>query len=615
MDSSQRAPALSWSFPLHPPSRSTTPNPLEVNTNLSRPLGGSPIVRTPSRLRAHTLAAIPRTPVKICTDFPVGLWDGKEQSAVEENERPGSASSTHSQSSNFSSYSLASGGGSCTSPEDDASTFVYPPAKEEKQEVTSDDAVWTKEMDDHLWRTYTMYQQDARMTPFYVVPGSAPPLGVCCRVVRAAKKTWRQSRMEEGVAYPKTSPKARIPRITIGDEDVPKSPKKSPLPFDWPASESASRKRLRILCKTQYGPPVTSQHRQLFSFENRGPVRRSRRHQSEDISSLSSFRSSLDSGFSTRDVQFSLITSTSTTMRPDGVLASWSAGIDEQSSAETELPPIISAPHTPHTIPPVAAMSSPLPSIAHSPVFPEHIPAQRPRAGSLMLERAFVEPAMGSPLLPGLGESATSSETPRALLPPLELKASSSPFATWPRRRRRRTLPAEEVPSSPKSPIKESSQETTPIPSLPPPAARRSVLSNIFGESPNRTPAEESTPKPPPIVRNRGFTLSGPAPRRRLNTTADTPYRHHRSSESLSGISRFLTIPEDANSAPPETPSRLGSPFRERAPSLRNRLVKSNESLGVRIADFFGPAIPPRRSSLGKGFSPEGERPVKRMRE
>ncbi|RPA79502.1 hypothetical protein BJ508DRAFT_140487 [Ascobolus immersus RN42] len=621
-------------------------------------------LRTPNRLRAHTMSAIPRTPMKqIFTDFTRngGMWDDTEPATAIEEERPGSASSSHSQSSNFSHYSLASGGGSCTSPEED-NTFVFPQeeikeiptirkrrssrssGKEKREDpVANKETVWTQEMDDHLWRTYSLYQQDARMTPFYVVPGGVPPLGVCCRVVRAAKKTWP-------------------------------SGKKS-----WIASESDARKRLRVLCKSQYGAPSFGPYRDGLRGESirAGPPRvirtgHARRHHSEDISS---FSRNLDREyeFGTRSMQLSLMTSSSTTMRPDGMLASWS--IPESTAPRT---PTDSPTHTTFQNPFNSDSLTPMPMVLDTP----HPP--RSRTGSLAaLELIFPTSSAPNPLsIPRRPSLQEPPQHPNPLLPPLELKSSSSPFGTWPRRRHDSSSPVESKVS--KSPRKGRRSAIPSVFTSSSPSPRRRRCSD---EAPApltlQIPSEPPAPlAPPPNLsrRQRGMTLST-LPRRLpfsegFEGPVPTSYRQHRSSESLSGINRFsgsrfgdfLPIPgsaveETEPAEPRETPSRLGSPFRERAPSFRGGKAPfmglgmglkavSHESLPMpNLAASFGessrvmgdmgpppvpmslaspfgadrssvdrPIVPSRGSSLGKtgkGLqSPgDGERRVKRMRE
>ncbi|KAK5005581.1 hypothetical protein LTR28_007538 [Elasticomyces elasticus] len=195
-------------------------------------------------------------------------------------------------------------------------------------------------MDDHLWLTYMLYLQDPRATPFKMLPGLAPPLGVCHRIVREAKRRWRE--------LPKSpvSPPARRMSMSpfdlrAGSSDAIKaspapSSDRDPMegragspdtirpthgaaqtvslasvkPAKWPRSDAATRRRLRQLCKTK---PSLSAHYQRLLRRSPSPFQSSSpaSHPSSGPSSKSAFA---------RDMNVSLVSSTAPSMQPDAPL-------------------------------------------------------------------------------------------------------------------------------------------------------------------------------------------------------------------------------------------------------------------------------------------------------
>ncbi|KAI9781857.1 MAG: hypothetical protein M1839_005649 [Geoglossum umbratile] len=276
--------------------------------------------------------------------------------------RPDSACSGFSDSSDSSSsdslVSFPSEGGSCTSPESE-DTFAFPGYTTEKRKEThhtmpihssranrrirsrndrgSKHVKWTDETDNHLWKTYTLYRHDPTVTPFFVQPGGVPPLGVCCRVARQAKRSWRGPKLpltsiveaggpqkvlqvkqvlrdvqDEANAVQTSDSPDTVTNIKSGSSTptAPSEPQK--LASKWPGSESTTRRRLRKLCKSKFSP--SSQKEQLLRPRSTTPFRQSR----ATFSSVG-----WDRGRATfaRDMTYSLTTSTSATMHPDGSLA------------------------------------------------------------------------------------------------------------------------------------------------------------------------------------------------------------------------------------------------------------------------------------------------------
>ena len=201
---------------------------------------------------------------------------------------------------------------------------------------TSKPPKWTDEMDRHLWATYLRYLQDPTMTPFRYDPGRPPPLGVCHRVARDARKTWRGSG-PRNVQPPRRRRRGGL--RSVHDETYAVSsimetassgaalhdgwsagPPEAPKPIvPWPRSESATRRRLRELCQQRTGHTSHAQ-RQLKS--RNPPLARNVRPRL-----ASPFgRFVAPPSFSTRDMSLSLAISTSVSMRPDGPLARMTRG-------------------------------------------------------------------------------------------------------------------------------------------------------------------------------------------------------------------------------------------------------------------------------------------------
>ncbi|KZF22434.1 hypothetical protein L228DRAFT_239400 [Xylona heveae TC161] len=323
------------------------------------------------------------------------FWGQKaEPSPGESISRPSSACSglsDSSESSLTSSASLPSTGGSCTSPESDIpDPFGLRSARKGKSRIihasaadaTSDDVFqtsherskkrkhshWTAEMDSHLWATYLLYLQDPTMTPFKMLPGCTPPLGVCHRVAREAKQSWRTSKYAAAAAIATpVSPMGfsldgngkqvlrdvhddnddEVHAITPSDSPDTIKPSRSgsntptgasqtnrkPI-SKWPSSESATRKRLRELCKRK--PTLSTHYQRLLHSRSPSPF-----HQSRSQSRSSRFSTPFGGfeerpAFGTRDMNMSLSTSTSTMMQPGNPLLQFAQEDNDRSFPEAE---------------------------------------------------------------------------------------------------------------------------------------------------------------------------------------------------------------------------------------------------------------------------------------
>lgn len=319
---------------------------------------------------APMVTSPPRTPVpKVATGYDGDLWKRHSlcSEGDEEMTRPSSAASVYSSSSACSFGSMTSFNSfpaSSQSPrqekrnssdaastfgqddddeDDDADTTIgagdsqkTPRAarRQHKQDSTKD-ADWSKTFDLHLWGAYVAYQSNPTMTPFYVPPGGCPPIGVCIRVAREAKRTWRVPKTIRETDL--TSPTERLSRTnsdsllpidaTSGEGSlrrrrgsrtrIPK--RKDAAPRTWPYSEAATRQRLRILSRRiTENPHLQTRHGRLAS-----PIRI--KEFAPPCANIAE-----ETQFSTRSLSFSLMASTSQAMQSDGPLASLSRPLESE---------------------------------------------------------------------------------------------------------------------------------------------------------------------------------------------------------------------------------------------------------------------------------------------
>ncbi|KAI0387267.1 hypothetical protein F5Y04DRAFT_267508 [Hypomontagnella monticulosa] len=250
-----------------------------------------------------------------------------ESSPEYESSRPSTAFSTQTSASLFSQFSHASEDRDCISPNLQALEFP-----QLKSDINADairkerprKAPWTKAMDSHLWSTYMLYLQDPRVTPIRLGRSRIPPNGVCLRVAREAKRSWKGSN-----GFLTTDMKS--------GSNTPTAESSKPY-IEWPHTCAATRAHLRELCRLkaaaspgQYkSPSPTPFHKAAHRRQSRkyGPARS-------------------PSVFSAHDMAFSLAVSTSETMKPEGPLA-------QLTGSETE-----PFPELPGSILPITARQEP----------------------------------------------------------------------------------------------------------------------------------------------------------------------------------------------------------------------------------------------------------------
>ncbi|KAF2664648.1 hypothetical protein BT63DRAFT_94630 [Microthyrium microscopicum] len=282
----------------------------------------------------------PKTPIPQVQDIEADQDTNMEQtdacSQGESISRPSTACSGFSDSSVSSSIeSFPSLGESFTSPESEVfldnntgeislgkqTTLLpsfnpyFPQASTgQSKPLTKPKGPWTEEMDNHLWMTYMRYIQDPVHTPFKMLPGTAPPLGVCSRVVREAKRTWKGPRSTSyrlvpwGQRLRGDSPDTIKPAHS-GSSTPTEAPASKRLP--WTRSDGSTRKRLRELCKRK--PTLSAHYSRLLATRSPSPFLSSSDRSSSamrDVNPHASFNQS--SAFATRDMSLSLFSSTST---------------------------------------------------------------------------------------------------------------------------------------------------------------------------------------------------------------------------------------------------------------------------------------------------------------
>ena len=304
---------------------------------------------------ARRTMELPRTPSAQPVSQVVD-WDKSGQKELGESiSRPMSVCSILSDSSDDSdtgSEDHMSLGGSCTSPESDSGdpfTSAIPWKKspipfaesglnikkevQGKGKATEPKPVnWTTKMDTHLWTCYQIYIQDPTHTPFKLIPGSPPPLGVCHRVTRRARTTWPGEKVSTHVSSVLANPDTSERKSTTDREGSPDTlkaersgsttptarPAKKLPP--WPKSNASTRRRLRELCRRKATMPA--HYQRLLQSRSPTPFASSPRPQSRSSRLSSPHNDPMQTPtFQTDELQMSLITSTARSMQASGPLA------------------------------------------------------------------------------------------------------------------------------------------------------------------------------------------------------------------------------------------------------------------------------------------------------
>ncbi|KAJ9642138.1 hypothetical protein H2204_002507 [Knufia peltigerae] len=272
---------------------------------------------------------LPRTPIAqtkpVSSEYKNGAWDMRRSSS-ECSTRSDSSESCSSE--NFATRPT-SFDGSATSPDLDSQdpfspTLVKiipdtPSRKSKKLKINTmlakGNVKWSIEMDNHLFNVYQMYLADPTVTPFKTLPGSIPPTGVCHRVARKAKETWpRASRINRPLI------KRYKMRNVIESRSLARE--RTPEPNDflrtddariaWP-SESATRKRLKQLCKEKF--TISAHYQRLRESRSPSPFHdQFARRPSSRLSRSTSCQADPEAttAYATRELGISLVASSAT---------------------------------------------------------------------------------------------------------------------------------------------------------------------------------------------------------------------------------------------------------------------------------------------------------------
>lgn len=289
--------------------------------------------------------AVPSLSPKRYPDWSIDSSISDVESSPEyESSRPSTARSTQTSSSLFSRFSFNSEDFSqCISPEIEQHDFsglgsLNPnnaTASRTRQPVSrSRKAPWTNQMNQHLWFTYLTYLQDPKVTPFRAGKSGIPPAGVCSRVARVARRSWKGSKHQQTSA-------AKSGSITPTADSYGAF-------IQWPHTCAATRGQLRELCKLN--ATSTSRTRQ-FLAHSPTPFG----HTSTATFNRRSNPARSPSVFSSSDMVMSLAVSTAASMQPQGPLAQLTrSNVDNIApmpaiTLNDEAPPMV----TPSTPPPV----------------------------------------------------------------------------------------------------------------------------------------------------------------------------------------------------------------------------------------------------------------------
>ena len=558
------------------------------NESLRPPLHLAATGTTKDYLAPRKYMTLPRTPSPIPRKTQLAHdWDSHKD-VGESISRPMSACSLISDSSddNDSLTSYPTGDGSCTSPESDSPdpfSSRYTSMKRGKgrqmaallrnregvQNCLSTKPTsrvqWTTEMDKHLWSTYLVYLQDPTVTPFKMLPGTSPPLGVCHRVAREARRSWRpvsnNKRKASELLSPTSCEKKAIHSMLSQDltgrpgspdtikplrsgsntptESMPTSniPPKAGL---WPKSGSSTRRRLRYLSKRR--PSIAPHYRRILQSRSPSPFSSSSRTQSRSQSRLSEVTSPDTMGtssFNTREIQLSLTTSTAGTMQPNGPLAQLCQGVELPSPRPNDR----------------EWFNEPPVPFASEPVIPSDV-ANEPENATMEIHESIEDtPRLGSPFNvyhtwgPSRSKQRIRPSTARiqssdamtmgpSLRSPVRLH-DDSPYQGINKRRARQQLEDELSPGGSNM--------------------QQSLLDNLFGSPPEGRHRR---------VRSRGFSLGDVAPANSLMTMF-TPPGSDDGNPTMADAPP-TPISDSQVQAEPVTPTpqirRLGSPFSNIAP-------------------------------------------------
>ncbi|KAI5363728.1 hypothetical protein Slin14017_G056920 [Septoria linicola] len=380
---------------------------------------------------------------------------------------------------------------------------------------------WTPRMEDHLWMTFMAYLSDPTLTPFKMLPGSTPPMGVCDQVATKAKRTWRSRKLNpatEGSIDAMIEHEESL-RGGGSPETIRASSLQSMQP-KWPKA-AATRRRLRELCAKR--PSISAHYARMLRTRSPSPFETSSpaTQPVQPVSLSSSFY----------DMHKSLMTSTATSMQP-GCLLSQLA-----SDAPPPAPRQIRQPRPEGWFDRIPRSKAHQKSASLQSELKIHVQDMDSRPSSVLASPFDAAPAADrNHLLHSMATTKSLGRTEfngRSLDSPFDFKVGAP---TDRRSRKRRFRSDEEKP-------------------------RRGALEDVFGP-----PVEQR-----PVLRNRGFSVGTALGADHL-TTLFTPPSTGVDYEMADASSLGEDVPMGSRSAPRrmiEPVPRLLSPFVETPPPSR----------------------------------------------
>ncbi|KAK3329047.1 hypothetical protein B0H66DRAFT_11528 [Apodospora peruviana] len=246
--------------------------------------------------------------------YPQWTIDSAISSSVEstpdyESSRPSTSRSTQTSASLFSHLSQVSDDDLCLGSEVDGKERYVLEDAELRDAARSSrkarKAPWTKAMSDHLWSTFVLYLQDPKVTPVRMGKSCIPPQGVCLRVAREAKRSWKGAK---GLTKAASAGDGRKSGSSTPTAD-------SAVTFiQWPHTCAATRAHLRELCrlKATAGPKTHGfMSRSSTPFSQAAARHWNRRSTPGRTPAV----------YATQDMSMSLTLSTAASMQPQGPLA------------------------------------------------------------------------------------------------------------------------------------------------------------------------------------------------------------------------------------------------------------------------------------------------------
>ncbi|KAL7820006.1 hypothetical protein V8C26DRAFT_378725 [Trichoderma gracile] len=487
------------------------------------------------------------------------------ESSPECDSRPSTAQSTQTSSSLFSRYSLHSDNLSQYSIDaDDADQHGSLSIDDGNKTITlrgpgaaaaaaagassrrSRRAPWTRSMSQHLWSVYMTYLQDPHVTPFHIGKSGIPPHGVCTRVAREAKRSWKGSKPQQQVKAAAAADHSGSATPTVGA---------APTSYvQWPHSCAATRAHLRELCKAR---ATTAARSQRYAGRNPPPFgRASNRYWNRRMAPSRS-----SSAFSGNDMALSLAVSTCESMQPHGPLAQLTGSQDEPS-VDIEL----------CSPPPLIAAAAPAPA----PV-PEAADVDMARLGSPFVARSYGPSASGSladsfgmDLEPQGPMSSSVGTRRRSLGSPARLSSNNSRGSTQKRRSKQQPAAVE-------------------------PRRKRPSLGSDFWVDPSSNGA--SAPQAAPSAEFSSTT----------STQRDALFIPRTNLQELFEASQPRGGPAPISSSAPsaERPTATAAAAPQGASSMASNMMPPNmaPSLGPSLAPGLAPALSAAPARLGSPFS------------